>query len=125
MNHSFRPTQGFNFIKLDTAKRINPLTLFEEYSELFGLDSDKTMVFVRKKSGLTGDHYRFQCVYKGITVEGYEAMVHAKNGVATSVYFKIPKAIDIEVRPTLSSKEVSHNSPNGDNTSLEHELLQG
>ena len=97
---------------------VNPLTIFVDHAVSFGIGEGKEMRLVRLKQGKTGKTYRFQCLYKGLVVEGYEAMVFAKDQFAKKVYFKVPGEFSIDTTPFIDEVAALNSALNFINASL-------
>ncbi|MBW8050666.1 MAG: T9SS type A sorting domain-containing protein [Cytophagales bacterium] len=90
-------------VKFKDGSNIDPSIIFAAHKDAFGLSTDDQMVLYRIDTDqLEYSHYRYFQTYKNIKVEGYEYVVHAKDGFAVKANGKIFNGLAISVNPTIS-----------------------
>jgi|AntAceMinimDraft_17_1070374.scaffolds.fasta_scaffold03386_3 Zn-dependent metalloprotease len=95
-----------SWIQFRENKKINPSSVFQDYKKAFGLEKNDEMRVSRIETDkLEFTHYRYQQYYKGITIEGAEYLIHAKNGIAISGNGKIVKNLSLNNISQISSDQ--------------------
>ncbi len=94
------------WVKFKTEKQLDPLKIFANYKEAFGLAASDEMTLKKQESDKLGfTNYRFQQSFKGITVRAGEYLIHSKDGIAVSGNGKLVTGINCSVTPALSIQE--------------------